>query len=207
MSWTPSCQHVARNSESGYPVGSVAAVLLSRPPAAGGDPSGLGMKMLGAAPYRGKRLAVRVHGCCVLGTSSTEDEGDSSPVVDDDLAVAFTGIFDNFEELAEELRRRGVPAANGPAKLLIAGFRVFGEDVARKLRGVFTVLLTDGHRLVGFRDQLGFRSLFYRRDGNGVYAASEAKQVVAGSGIPREPDLETIEHVVYETYDNHTPAA
>lgn len=188
-------------------MGSVAAILSSRAAAGRADPSTLVRKMLEAAPHRGVRLAVRVHGCCALGMSSMDDEGNLAPVVDGDLAVAYTGIFDNLKELAEELERRGLHAGDGTGKLLIGGFRVFGEEVVAKLRGVFAVLLTDGRRLVAFRDQVGFRSLFYRRDGNGVYGATEAKQVVAGSEILREPDLEVIERVFYDAHDNQTSAA
>ena len=163
--------------------------------------------MLDAAPHRGKRLSFHQLGCCVLATSSTEDEGESGLAVVGDLAVVYTGVVDNLPELAAELRPAGLRDDDDAGKLLIAGFRVFGEDLAGKLRGVFAVLLTDGHRLIGFHDQMGFRSLFYRLDGNGIYAASEAKQVVAGSRIPKEPDLEAVERIFFDADDDQHSTA
>src|SRR6476619_612539 len=49
------------------------------------------------------------------------------------------------------------------------------------------------------RDQVGFRAVHYREDGFAVHLASEAKQVLAGAGIPREPDLDAVEHIFYGT--------
>ena len=62
-------------------------------------------------------------------------------------------------------------------------------------------------RAYAFRDHLGYGLLFYRYDGDGFYAATEAKQVVAGAGIRREPDLDVVEGIFFNSFDDETPCA
>ena len=50
-------------------------------------------------------------------------------------------------------------------------------------------------------------TLFYRDEPAAFYVASEAKQVVAGAGIPSEPDLDVLEAIFYSEYDDSTPSA
>jgi len=53
-----------------------------------------------------------------------------------------------------------------------------------------------------FRDHIGFGVLHYRQQGTDVYVATEAKQVIAGSGLRREPDPDFLECLLYERYDD-----
>ena len=72
-----------------------------------------------------------------------------------------------------------------------------GRGRPRRLRGQFAAAVTDGERIWCFRDQVGFRAVYYREDGFAVHLASEAKQVLAGAGVPREPDLDAVEEIFY----------
>jgi asparagine synthase (glutamine-hydrolysing) len=94
-----------------------------------------------------------------------------------------------------------------PAEVVMAAYRAFGEEAPARLRGFFSAVVTDGSRLVCFRDHLGFGTLFYRQDSQGSYVATEAKQVVAGAGISREPNLDVLPLLFFQTYDNQTPCA
>jgi len=89
-----------------------------------------------------------------------------------------------------QLAAHGRPVAGGtPADVVEAAFRVWGEQAPGRLRGQFAAAVTDGERIWAFRDQVGFRALFYRNDDAGLHLGSEAKQVLAGAGLPREPDV------------------
>lgn len=147
-------------------------------------------------------------GRCAIGTTDRDDAPDTSLALVEGVAAGFAGSLDNASELRAELGRRGAaPGSSSPAALIAAAHRVYGEALPARLRGVFTVAVTDGERLHCFRDHLGYASLFYRRDGGGFYAATEAKQVIAGAGLRREPDLEVVERILFGTVDDDMPCA
>ena len=166
--------------------------------------------MLAAAPHRGTLRETLVHGRTVLGISHEADDEDACIGTDGAVAVAFAGSFDNLTQLAAEMGRaageRDNPGA-GIVGILAEGFRRWGDELPNRMRGVYAVAISDGDRVLCFRDHVGYRPLFYRSDGDGLYAGSEAKQVIAGAGIPREPDLEVVEAIYFRTYDDATPAA
>ena len=58
-----------------------------------------------------------------------------------------------------------------------------------------------------FRDHLGFQPLFYAHNGGDFYCASEAKQVIAGAQIPREPDTDVLERIFYGRLRQDSPSA
>jgi len=169
----------------------------------------LAHRMLAAAPHRGGATEIVVHGRSVLGVSGRAGAQESGLAIGDELAVALAGKIDNVDALASEFGWPSDPPANPAtvAQLILAGFRIFGEDLPGRLRGTFAAVISDGTRLWCFRDHLGFRALFYRDDAHGCYVASEAKQVVAGAGIRREPDREVVERIFYGAYDDETPSA
>jgi len=163
--------------------------------------------MLAAAPHRAALTRTVVHGRTALGIG-TGQQDDASLGGDDHVAVAFTGALDNLHQIAREAEEAGTnPLSLAPSDVLLAAFHAFGLDLPRRLRGVFGAIISDGRHLWCFRDHLGFGTVYYRRDGNGSYAASEAKQVVAGAGLSPEPDLDVIEAIYYETYDESMPCA
>jgi asparagine synthetase B (glutamine-hydrolysing) len=180
-------------SESNF-MSSIAAVLNKD-----GAPSVAGVReMLAAAPHRGTDYAIETLGSCTIGVSLQDGRDDAGVAIDGSLAAGLAGSLDNLDDLRRLLGSSQdlSPEAN-PASLLIAGFRAFGEDLPNHLRGVFSLIITDGHRLWCCRDHLGFRTLFYRDEPRRLLVGSEAKQVLVGAGIAREPDPETIEGIFY----------
>jgi asparagine synthase (glutamine-hydrolysing) len=155
-------------------------------------------RMLEASPHRGSQLDVREIGSVVLGVSRHDDREDAGISTANGLAAALVGRLDNEAELRRELSRNGsAPHGDSQADILAAAFRRWGDGAPSRLRGQFAGAVTDGEQLWLFRDQVGFRTLFYRDDVDGFHGASEAKQVLAGAGVPREPDLEAVERIFY----------
>jgi asparagine synthase (glutamine-hydrolysing) len=185
-------------------MGSIAAIF---------DPSGrsdvrAAERMIRESPHRGSHIESVIQGRCVLAVAWPEERPDASLSAEDGVAVAFCGVLDNLTELAKGLQESGRFAPSmSAAAVVAAAFRAYGEATPARLRGVFTAAVTDGSRLLCFRDHLGFGSLYYRHDAHGSYVASEAKQVVAGSGIRREPDLEVVERIFFQDLDDQTPCA
>lgn len=81
------------------------------------------------------------------------------------------------------------------------------DQIAVSLRGSFAIVFLGPDGLAICRDHLGLGSLFYRSAGHGAWAASEAKQIVAGSEIRREPDLEVVEALFLGLASDRTPSA
>jgi asparagine synthase (glutamine-hydrolysing) len=155
-------------------------------------------RMLEAAPHRGEELELREHGDAILGVSNRPDQVDSSLSRDGDLVSAFSGTLDNATELIRELEGGAHPPRSAdPADIVVSAFREWGEHAPSRLRGVFASVVSDGRSVRCFRDQIGFRALHYRDSPESFYVASEAKQIVAGAGIPREPDLDAVERIFY----------
>jgi len=141
---------------------------------------------------------VRVCGRTALGISNDPEFRDAWIAEDEKGIAAFAGTLDNRAELAAELRRDGVELAqDDAAAVVLAGFRVWGDRVPERLRGAFSGAISDGSTFHCFRDHVGFRSLFFRDESSGVFVANEAKQIVAGAGIAREPDLEGLENLFW----------
>ena len=164
--------------------------------------------MSAAVPHRGDRVQTLLKGRCWLACTNGVGHADAELGEAGEIAGAFAGTLDNAAELERDLvRRRLVEPGSRPAILVAAGFGVYGESLPGRLRGIFAGVVTDGARAYAFRDHLGYGLLFHRHDGGGFYAATEAKQVVAGAGIPHEPDLDVVERIYFNTYDDETPCA
>lgn len=163
--------------------------------------------MAAAVPHRGSLVEILVHGRCALACVNGAETTDAGVATSGGVATAFVGRLDNAAELAASLGREAPPAELGPAGLLAAGFEVYGKRLPERLRGVFAAVVTDGDHVHAFRDQLGYGLLFYRTDEQGFYAATEAKQVVAGAGIRKEPDVDVVERIVFNDLADDMPCA
>src|ERR1043166_7593402 len=158
-------------------------------------------RMFDAAPHRGPRRIIQVHGRCAIGVSFSDEAIDASIATRDGVTAVVCGRIDNLAELA--------PPADGapdrsPAEAVLTAFRGAGDHAPNALRGVFAGILTDGSWLKAFRDHVGFEPLFYRNEGTEIYMASEAKQIVAGAGIPREPDRTVVDGMLFDNYTDET---
>jgi asparagine synthase (glutamine-hydrolysing) len=185
-------------------MGSIVAILsrTSRP-----DPDGA-RRMLAVSPHRGSDVLMRVCGNTVLGVSNEPDFIDCVLSAEGEFNAVFSGQLDNAAELAKIFAASGVQAVStNPADVVVSAFRAFGPDAPNRMRGVFASVVTDGRRMWCFRDQLGLQPLFFRDDPRGFFVATEVKQVIAGAGIQREPDMEVLERIFYGRLRQDSPSA
>jgi asparagine synthase (glutamine-hydrolysing) len=135
-------------------------------------------KMLAAAPHRGAEHQTLIHGNCVLGISNKTDLIDSTLSQKGEIVAAFSGKLDNAADLYKLLAGRGkLPLSADAADITAAAFKVFGADAPKHMRGVFAGIVSDGRRMWCFRDQLGFKSLYYRDEERFFFIGAEAKQI------------------------------
>ena len=149
-------------------------------------------RMLAAAPHRGSGHDLLSHGNVVLGAGNLPGESWAVLGAHGGWACALHGPIDNFPEL-----HALVPLAATPAAAVAGLFAERGADAVDLLRGTFAGVATDGQTIYCFRDHLGGRPLFYRQRPQGTWVATEAKQVAAGAGLSRQPDLDAVQLMFY----------
>lgn len=163
----------------------------------GASPAETVRRMLEVVPHRGTASRVVVAGRCAIGVCHRDDDPGATVAVDGQWAAALVGDLDNAAALDAALDGQGQGSAHTPAAVVLRAFRTWGEGAVERFRGAFAGVVWDGSRLWCFRDQVGFQPLFYRSDAQAFYCASEAKQIVAGAGFPREPDPDALETIFY----------
>lgn len=164
-------------------------------------------RMIEAAPHRGTETEIVAHGGCALGAANIDGDIDAWIASDRGLSVVFTGRLDNVADLVSRFVPTEESALANPARLIATIFRHLRDRTPGVLRGFFAGAVTDGRRVWCFRDHMAFGGLFFRQGAHAFHAASEAKQVVAGSGISLEPDTEVVEDTFYADVDDRTPCA
>ena len=79
------------------------------------------------------------------------------------VALILDGTLYNRRELQDELGELLASTAKDDAEIILAGYQRWGEDVLRRLRGAFALLIWDSSRevLSCLRDPLGSYPMFY----------------------------------------------
>jgi asparagine synthase (glutamine-hydrolysing) len=115
---------------------------------------------------------------------------------DGTIAVVLNGEIYNFQELREDLIRRGHRlATSGDTEVIVHLYEEYGVDCVRHLHGMFAFALWDERRrqLLLARDRIGKKPLLYAlRDGE-LSFASEMSALLACGDIPRHIDVEAMD--------------
>jgi len=101
------------------------------------------------------------------------------------FAIVYNGEVYNYRELYEELRSLGESfASHSDTEVILTGYRVWGDKLFSRLRGMFAFAIHDNDTGEVFlvRDRLGIKPLLYFNDGNHFAFASELKPLLA-SGV------------------------
>ncbi len=105
--------------------------------------------------------------------------------------LVYNGEIFNFAELRRELEAAGCTfRSNCDTEVLLHGYRVWGEDVLRRARGMFAFGLWDEARqmLLLVRDRLGVKPVYYYEHAKRFLFASELRALLASGFVPRELD-------------------
>jgi asparagine synthase (glutamine-hydrolysing) len=107
------------------------------------------------------------------------------------LTITFNGEIYNYRELRAELEAKGcVFRSDSDTEVMLQLYEERGPAMVEALRGMFAFGLWDSRqrRLVLARDPLGIKPLYYSDDGWTVRFASQAKALLAGGAVSRDPD-------------------
>lgn len=126
-------------------------------------------------------------------------EGGHEPMVSEDreTVLIFNGEIYNFRELRHELQRRDGCRFRSEcdAEVVLHGYRVWGETVVDRLRGMFAFAIWDarGRRLLLARDALGMKPLYYWATSRGVVFSSEVKAFLPLTGFSPRLDRRALD--------------
>lgn len=110
---------------------------------------------------------------------------------DGTLTITFNGEIYNYRELKAELETKGYRfRSDSDTEVLLQLYADRGQSMVEALRGMFAFGLWDGakRQLLLARDPLGIKPLYYADDGWTIRFASQAKALLAGGAVSRDPD-------------------
>jgi len=107
------------------------------------------------------------------------------------LTITFNGEIYNYKELKAGLEAKGYRfRSDSDTEVLLQLYAERGPAMVEALRGMFAFGLWDAgkRQLLLARDPLGIKPLYYADDGWTVRFASQAKALLAGGAVSRDPD-------------------
>jgi len=105
--------------------------------------------------------------------------------------IVFNGEIYNFRELRNELDSLGATfKTQSDTEVILAAYRVWGEDCLTRLGGMFAFALWDtAHkRLLLARDPMGIKPLYYHHSKQVFLFASEVRTLLGTGLVPRRVD-------------------
>ncbi len=131
-------------------------------------------------------------------------EGGRQPILNEDgsKVLVFNGEIYNYQELREDLLKRGHAfTTKSDSETILHGYEEFGAGILQKLRGMFAFVIWDQRekKLFGARDIFGIKPFYYyKKDGQFLFG-SEIKSFLSHPCFEKELDEARIpEYLSYE---------
>ena len=144
---------------------------------------------------------IYVKDCIGLGMrrlSIIDVAGGRQPIHNEDKSVwvVFNGEIYNFQELRDDLERKGhFFLTNSDTEVIVHAYEAYGLDCLKKFRGMFAIALWDEtrQRLVLARDRVGKKPLYYTVADGALLFGSEIKSLLQDSSVARRVDLRALD--------------
>ena len=106
---------------------------------------------------------------------------------DENLVVIFNGEIYNFKELKKDLKGHTFKT-NCDTEVLLHGYEEYGEELPKKLRGMFAFVIWDKKKkkLFGARDHFGIKPFYYAKFNDTFMFASEIKALMEHPDFQKE---------------------
>lgn len=107
------------------------------------------------------------------------------PMEYENFHIVFNGEIYNFEELKDELQKKGhVFHTKSDTEVILVAYKEWGTDAFIKLRGMFAFALYDGNKdeVILVRDRFGIKPLYYY-ESKDVLVFASAVGALKGSGL------------------------
>ena len=108
---------------------------------------------------------------------------------DDSVWIVFNGEIYNYQELRDDLLKRGHAfRTRSDTEVIVHLYEEYGEASVEKLRGMFAFAIWDTktRTLFAARDRAGVKPLYYRLTKNSFTFASEIKAILADPEVAPE---------------------
>jgi asparagine synthase (glutamine-hydrolysing) len=127
------------------------------------------------------------------------------PIFNEDRTVwtVFNGEIYNFQELRDELAAAGHRFYTATdTEVIVHAYEEWGENALARFRGMFGLALWDERMkmLLLARDRMGIKPLYYTEAGGRLYFGSEIKSLLCAPDVPRELDLDALDHYLSFLY-------
>ncbi len=130
-------------------------------------------------------------------------ENGHQPMSFGNLHITFNGEIYNFRELRAVLEKEGaVFQSNSDTEVILLGYQHWGIDVIQKLDGMFSFCIFDSAKkeLIFARDRLGLKPLYYFKNEEGLFWASEIKSLLNSGKIQPEINWDGVQsNFMYQT--------
>jgi len=140
--------------------------------------------------YEWHKPEIYIKGPLALGQVDHEIlNRDLRPVNSNDgrYTLLFHGEIYNYKELKDEI---GAEESLSTAKLLLALYEKYRNDLVFKLKGAFNIIIWERKekKLTVINDRYGLRPIYYSQHNNGLYLASEVKAILTCNDVSKNVD-------------------
>ena len=108
---------------------------------------------------------------------------------DGSLHLIFNGEIYNFQELREELLKKGHNfISRSDSEVIIHAYEEYGIEAISKLRGMFAFAIWNNNKksLLLVRDRIGIKPMYYYHNAGKLIFASEIKAILKHESVSRE---------------------
>ncbi len=122
--------------------------------------------------------------------------GGAQPMIADDVALVFNGEIYNYQDLRRSLEAEGqLFLTQSDTEVLLRGYLAWGEQVVRRLNGMFSFVIHDRRKrqMLAARDPFGIKPLYRARIGSQLVYASEIKALLRHPRMHRRLDSIALE--------------
>jgi asparagine synthase (glutamine-hydrolysing) len=129
----------------------------------------------------------------------------AQPMCNEDKTVwiVFNGEIYNYQELREELIKKGHQfSSTTDTEVIVHLYEEYGEECVTRLRGMFAFGIWDERKRVLFlaRDRVGIKPLYYINTGKALLFASEIKSLLVDPAVKREVNTRAIDRFLTYYY-------
>ena len=114
---------------------------------------------------------------------------------DKNLVITFNGEIYNYKELRKDLEEKGYKFNNNSdTEVIVYGYDEYGEDIVKKLRGMYAFVIWDIEKkiLFGARDPFGIKPFYYYIDDDIFMYGSEIKSFLGNNKFKKELNTKVI---------------